>query len=119
MCRQVELSISSTATLKAWALTGFRPVATPIPRAEGAAHKLLLGAKKLLLEDISIPDALLDGKRRHFAAFPILIANAGGAWTRPVVWDDGDLDTESSAPELASKLPHSVAASMALQRSEP
>jgi arylformamidase len=85
--------------------------------AEGDAHKLLLGAKKLLLEDISIPDALLDGKRRHFAAFPILIANAGGSWTRPIVWDDGDLDTESSAPELASKIPQSVAACMALQRS--
>ena len=47
----------------------------------------LLGAEKLLLEDIHIPDELLDGKRRHFAALPILIANAGGAWVRPIVWD--------------------------------
>ena len=89
----------------------------PEERAEANAHKLLLGAKKLLLEDIHIPEALLDGKRRHFAAFPILIANAGGAWTRPIVWDDGDLDSESSAPELATTIPPSIAAAMALQRS--
>lgn len=88
----------------------------PDEEAESAAHKLLLGAKKLLLEDIHIPDALLDGKRRHFAAFPILIANAGGAWTRPIVWDDGDLDSNSSAAEQATQLPVHVAASMALQR---
>jgi arylformamidase len=89
----------------------------PDEHAEAAAHKLLLGSNKLLLEDIFIPNALLDGKRRHFAAFPVLIANAGGSWTRPVVWDDGDLDTESSSPELASRIPDSVAATMALQRS--
>lgn len=83
---------------------------------EGAAHKILLGAKMLLLEDIFIPTALLDGKRRHFAAFPILIANAGGAWTRPIVWDSGDLDSDSSAPEQAAKLPQSIASSIALQR---
>jgi hypothetical protein len=46
---------------------------------------------------------------------PNSVANAGGSWTRPIVWDDGDLDTESSAPELASKIPHSVAATMTLQ----
>jgi kynurenine formamidase len=89
----------------------------PDPHAESDAHKLLLGANKLLLEDIFIPDALVDGKRRHFAAFPVLIANAGGSWARPIVWDDGDLDTESSAPERVNKIPSSVADSMALQRS--
>jgi kynurenine formamidase len=27
----------------------------------------------------------------HFASFPVLIEGAGGAWTRAVAWDDGDL----------------------------
>lgn len=84
---------------------------------EGDAHKALLGAQKLLLEDIRIPDELLDGKRRHFAAFPILIANAGGAWVRPLVWDTGDLDAETPAPELRAMIPPSVAALIELQRS--
>jgi kynurenine formamidase len=90
----------------------------PEEHAEADAHKLLLGAQKLLLEDIHIPDALLDGKPRHFAAFPILIANAGGAWTRPLVWDDGDLDSDSNASEQVARIPQHVADSMALQRGD-
>ncbi|WP_446741985.1 cyclase family protein [Silvibacterium acidisoli] len=61
------------------------------PEKETAAHKALLSAKKLIIEDIRIPEALLDGKRRHFAAFPVLIQGAGGAWTRAVAWDDGEM----------------------------
>jgi kynurenine formamidase len=34
---------------------------------------------------------MLDGKVRHFAAFPILIAGASGAWARAIAWDEGDL----------------------------
>jgi arylformamidase len=83
---------------------------------EADAHMVLLGAEKLLLEDIRIPDELLDGKRRHFAAFPILIANAGGSWVRPIVWDTGDLDGDSPAPEMKAKLPEAVAGMLKLQR---
>ena len=61
------------------------------PEKETAAHKVLLGAKKLIIEDIRVPEALLDGKRRHFAAFPVLIQGAGGAWTRAVAWDEGEI----------------------------
>jgi arylformamidase len=61
------------------------------PEKETAAHKALLSEKKLIIEDIRIPEAMLDGKRRHFAAFPVLIQGAGGAWTRAVAWDEGDL----------------------------
>jgi len=61
------------------------------PEKETAAHKALLGAKKLIIEDIRIPEAMLDGKRRHFAAFPVLIQGAGGAWTRAVAWDEGEM----------------------------
>lgn len=89
----------------------------PDPHAESDAHKLLLGAQNLLLENIHIPDALPDGKRHYFAAFPILVANADGTWTRPIEWDAGDLDSDSSAPDLTASIPPSIAASMAFQRS--
>lgn len=58
---------------------------------ETAAHKVLLGAKKLIVEDIRVPEAMLDGRVRHFAAFPVLIEKAGGAWTRAVAWDEGEM----------------------------
>ncbi|ADW71282.1 cyclase family protein [Granulicella tundricola] len=88
----------------------------PDEHAEADAHLELLGAQKLLLEDIHIPDELLDGRHRHFAAFPILIANAGGSWVRPVVWDTGDLDGAQPATELRTELPPSVAGLIALER---
>lgn len=58
---------------------------------ETAAHRVLLGAKKLIIEDIRVAEAMLDGRVRHFAAFPILIRGAGGAWTRAVAWDEGEM----------------------------
>lgn len=61
------------------------------PEKETAAHKVLLGAKKLIIEDICVPEAMLDGRTRHFAAFPVLIQGAGGAWTRAVAWDEGEM----------------------------
>ena len=88
----------------------------PDKHAESDAHLELLGQQKLLLEDIHITDALLDRKRRHFAAFPILIANASGSWVRPVVWDTGDLDGDQPAPEQRTELPASVTALLALER---
>jgi|SRR5579871_6381622 len=85
---------------------------------EADAHLILLAANKLLLEDIQIPDELLDGKRRHFAAFPILIANAGGSWVRPIVWDAGDLEADQPVPEKLAQVPEHVAAAIRLERSE-
>lgn len=61
------------------------------PEKETAAHKVLLSAKKLIIEDIRVPDAMVDERIRHFAAFPVLIRGAGGAWTRAVSWDDGEM----------------------------
>lgn len=61
------------------------------PEKETAAHKVLLGARKLIIEDIQVPEAMLDGRTRHFAAFPVLIQGAGGAWTRAVAWDKGEM----------------------------
>lgn len=34
---------------------------------------------------------MLDGRTRHFAVFPVLIQGAGGAWTRAVAWDEGEM----------------------------
>jgi kynurenine formamidase len=83
---------------------------------EGDAHKELLSHGKLLLEDIHIPDALLDSRVRRFQAFPILIANVSGAWTRCLVWDPGDLDGNSPAPEQPAAIPESVARLLELER---
>ena len=88
----------------------------PDEHAEADAHKELLSHGKLLLEDIHIPDELLDGRARQFAAFPILIANASGAWVRPIVWDRGDLDGEQPALERPTQLPRSVAGLIDLER---
>ncbi len=88
----------------------------PDEHAETDAHLELLGQQKLLLEDIHIPDALLDGKRRYFAAFPILIANASGSWVRPIVWDAGDLEGDQPAEERPTELPFNVAGLISLER---
>jgi arylformamidase len=53
-------------------------------------HLELLGAKKLIVEDLSIPDLFLDGKVRWFAAFPIKLRGTSGSWTRAVAWDPGE-----------------------------
>ena len=63
-----------------------------------------------------IPDALLDGKRRFFMALPILIANAGGAWVRAIVWDAGDLEAATPVPQTGPVIPASVAAQISLMR---
>lgn len=61
------------------------------PEKETAAHRVLLCAKKLIAEDIRVPEAMLDDHPRHFAAFPVLIQGAGGTWTRAVAWDEGEM----------------------------
>ncbi len=51
------------------------------------AHEVLLGAKKLIIEDLAIPEDIVDGKMRWFSAFPVKLTGTGGAWTRAVAWD--------------------------------
>lgn len=36
-------------------------------------------------------NALLTAKPVHFAAFPVLIRGADGAWTRAIAWDEGEM----------------------------
>lgn len=54
------------------------------------SHQVLLGANVFVIEDLHIPDEVMDGKRRTFCAFPILLQSCGGAWTRAVIWDGTD-----------------------------
>ncbi|HUB30622.1 MAG TPA: cyclase family protein [Terracidiphilus sp.] len=61
------------------------------PEKECGSHEVLLGATKLIIEDLCIPEAMLDGRVRHFAAFPVRIRHASGAWARAVAWDDGEM----------------------------
>lgn len=103
--------------VKGMGIDGLSTGGYPDEEAESAAHKLLLGANKLLLKDIHIPDALLDGKQRFFMALPILIANAGGAWVRAIVWDADDLEAATPAPQTGPIIPESIAAQVGLMRS--
>jgi kynurenine formamidase len=50
------------------------------------AHRELLGAGKVIVEDLRIPPELL-GRRAFFTAFPVLLEGCGGAWTRAVAWE--------------------------------
>lgn len=102
--------------VKGMGLDGLSTGGYPGTAAESDAHLVLLGASKLLLEDVHIPDELLDGKERFFAALPILIANAGGAWVRAIVWDAGDLESSEPVPEYAARIPESVRGQIALMR---
>lgn len=109
--------------VKGMGIDGLSTGGYPDEHAEADAHLLLLGAQKLLLEDIRIPDELLDGKRRFFIALPILLANTGGAWVRAMVWDPGDLEHNSAVPragevtQIGPVIPEAVAAQIALMRS--
>ena len=57
---------------------------------ETCAHRVLRGAGKLLVEDLRVPEAMLDGRFRHFAASPVRIDRTSEAWTRAVAWDEGE-----------------------------
>jgi arylformamidase len=50
------------------------------------AHEALLGAGKVIVEELHIP-AELCGRRAFFTAFPILLQGCGGAPARAVAWE--------------------------------
>jgi arylformamidase len=56
------------------------------------SHVALLGAGKVIVEDMRIPEELI-GSRYFLSAFPVLLEGCGGAWARAVAWklgEDGD-----------------------------
>jgi arylformamidase len=50
------------------------------------AHAALLGAGKVIVEELHVPDELL-ARRAFLTAFPILLAGCGGAPARAVAWE--------------------------------
>ena len=50
-------------------------------------HEILLGAGVFLIEELCIPDALMDGRRYWFSAFPILLNGCGGSLVRAVAYE--------------------------------
>ncbi len=50
-------------------------------------HEVLLGQEIFILEDVLIPDELMDGKKRLMSCFPLLMPGCGGAPARAVVYD--------------------------------
>ena len=57
------------------------------PAKANPAHQALLGAGKFIVEELYIPDAVMDGKKRLFCAAPVKLRGCGGAWTRAMLWD--------------------------------
>jgi kynurenine formamidase len=58
---------------------GIRPDGEP-------SHTALLGAGKVIVEELHIPEELI-GRRAFLTAFPILLAGCGGARARAVAWE--------------------------------
>jgi arylformamidase len=56
------------------------------PEKEEPSHVALLGAGKVVVEDMRIPAELI-GRRCFLSAFPVLLEGCGGAWTRAVAWE--------------------------------
>ena len=58
------------------------------PERGEPSHVTLLGAGRIVIEELRVPDALL-GRRLFLSAFPVLLEGCGGAWTRAVAWEFG------------------------------
>jgi kynurenine formamidase len=56
------------------------------PEMGEPSHVVLLGAEKIIVEELHIPEELV-GRRCFFTAFPVLLKGCGGAWTRAVAWE--------------------------------
>lgn len=50
-------------------------------------HEVILGAGKVIVEELNVPEPFLDGRKRDFCAAPILLRGCGGAWARAFAWD--------------------------------
>jgi kynurenine formamidase len=56
------------------------------PEKGEPSHLALLGAGKVIVEDVRIPEEPT-GRRAFLSAFPILLEGCGDAWTRAVAWE--------------------------------
>lgn len=56
------------------------------PERGEPSHVALLGAGKVIIEELCVPEELA-GRRCYLTAFPVLLEGCGGAWTRAVAWE--------------------------------
>lgn len=56
------------------------------PEKGQPSHNALLGAGKMIIEELRIPEELV-GRRCFLTAFPVLLQGCGGAWARAVAWE--------------------------------
>ncbi|MGH2833011.1 MAG: cyclase family protein, partial [Solirubrobacteraceae bacterium] len=69
------------------------------PEKGEPSHAILLGAGRIIIEELYIPDELI-GRRCFMSAFPVLLQGCGGAWTRAVAWElDMPNDPGVTAPQ--------------------
>lgn len=57
------------------------------PEKGRPCHEVLLGAEIIIIEELRIPDELMDGRRLWVSAFPILMPGCGGAMVRAVGYE--------------------------------
>ena len=50
-------------------------------------HLSLLGAGKFIIEDLFIPDDVMDGRKRLFVGAPVKLRGCSGGWARAMLWD--------------------------------
>jgi kynurenine formamidase len=62
------------------------------PEKGEPSHSALLGAGKIVIEELNVPEELI-GRRCFLTAFPVLLHGCGGAWARAVAWE---LDSEEA-----------------------
>ena len=57
------------------------------PEKGRPCHEVLLGQEIIIIEELLIPDELMDGRRLWISAFPILLPGCGGAMVRAVGYE--------------------------------
>jgi arylformamidase len=57
------------------------------PAKAGPAHRAFLGSGKFVVEELNVPDEVMDGRRRLFVAAPVRLRGCSGAWTRAMLWE--------------------------------
>ncbi len=53
----------------------------------GPPHTIMLGNGKFIVEELYVPDEVMDEKERLFVAAPVKLRGTGGAWTRAMLWE--------------------------------
>lgn len=68
--------------IDAVSLGGYDDPAKAVP-----AHKAMLGGGKFIVEELYLPDEVMDGRKRLFVSAPVKLQGCSGAWTRAMLWE--------------------------------